>query len=370
MEMAPESRNSITHLIELFQAAPEKFDFFQAVRLIQNSFAQEQHSEQRKLLGEEVHLPQSLIRFRSKQSLSFASSDVANIRPHIQNDELLWFELTVTFLGLTGPNGVLPDHYTSLIISRIHSRNKDFALRDFLDLFNNRSISFFYQAWQKYRLPFQYERHRLEDDTEDPISTALISLAGHGSNELRERSSFRDEVLISYSGYFASLVRNAASLQQLLMAYFSVHVEVSQFRPRWIYLDESNQSSFSSAKHPQGLNMSLGDRAIVGTKFLDLQSMFRIQIGPLRWVEFLRFLPGMSEMQAVVELTHRFAGPDLDFEIQLLVRADRVPPMQFSEDCSNPLSLGQTTWLGTPDPDQILEDVSFQFGYGGRPMPS
>ena len=39
--------------------------------------------------------------------------------------------MTVAFMGLTGPLGVLPRHYTELLLARI--RGKDFSLRDFLD---------------------------------------------------------------------------------------------------------------------------------------------------------------------------------------------------------------------------------------------
>ena len=35
------------------------------------------------------------------------------------------------------------------------------GLREFLDIFNHRLISFFYRAWEKYRFPIAYEREQL-----------------------------------------------------------------------------------------------------------------------------------------------------------------------------------------------------------------
>ncbi|MBT5017388.1 MAG: type VI secretion system baseplate subunit TssG [Planctomicrobium sp.] len=368
MDMGTEDGKSTARLVRQLERAPEKFEFYQAVRLIQNVFLTDQTSRSPKLLGEDVHLSESMIRFRSKQSLSFEASEVSRIRTESIDEEIQYFDMTVSFFGLTGPTGVLPDHYSSLVIERSHTRNKDYALRDFLDLFNNRAISFFFQSWQKYRLPFIYERNRLGDKQEDPVTTSLISLTGHGGEGLSNRSSFRDEALLFYSGLFANQKRNAISLEQLISSYYGVTAKVIQFCSRWIYLTQTNQSSFPRPDTPEGQNLSLGNDAIIGTKFRDLQSLFRIEIGPLRWVEFLRFLPGMSEMNSLVEMTHRFAGGDLDFEVQLQVRADRVPPMEFSQGSPNPLALGQTTWLGSPDPEKILNDVCFRFGFGGRPF--
>ena len=58
-------------------------------------------------------------------------------------------------MGLAGTGGILPSHYTQLLIDRV--REKDFGLRDFLDLFNHRLIAQFYRAWEKCHFYVGYE---------------------------------------------------------------------------------------------------------------------------------------------------------------------------------------------------------------------
>ena len=81
-------------------------------------------------------------------------------------------------MGLTGPLGVLPHAYTELLLDRI--RQKDTALRDFLDLFHHRIISLFYQAWEKYRFTIAYERGE-----RDRFSHHLLDLIGLGTRACR-----------------------------------------------------------------------------------------------------------------------------------------------------------------------------------------
>ena len=69
--------------------------------------------------------------------------------------------MTVTFMGLAGTGGVLPGHYTQLLIDRV--REKDFGLRDFLDLFNHRLIAQFYRAWEKCHFFVGYESSQRRD---------------------------------------------------------------------------------------------------------------------------------------------------------------------------------------------------------------
>ena len=90
-------------------------------------------------------------------SLAFPAAEIQRLE--LPEDDAGQPRMDVNFLGLTGPQGVLPIYYTQLIAER--ARLRDTAIRDFLDIFNHRMISLFYRAWEKYRFPIGYERTQL-----------------------------------------------------------------------------------------------------------------------------------------------------------------------------------------------------------------
>src|SRR5437016_3049288 len=110
---------------ELLRAAC-RFDFFQAVRLA------EQLSSGYPVGGDQ--LPEA-VRFRVAPSLSYPSSSVVGLRRSDGRPGRPELDLEVAFMGLTGPGGVLPDHYSRLLIQQV--RGKHFSLREFFDLFNH-----------------------------------------------------------------------------------------------------------------------------------------------------------------------------------------------------------------------------------------
>ena len=85
-------------------------------------------------------------------------------------------EMVVSFLGLTGPSGALPHHYTTLLLRR--ARQGLFASREFLDLFNHRAASLFHRAWEKYRLAAAYELRAWTPPTGDRPDHAGVVLPG------------------------------------------------------------------------------------------------------------------------------------------------------------------------------------------------
>ena len=215
--MATESRRADPSVEHVLFGEGYRFDFFQAVRVL------ERLSSTRLPVGRSSIPSKEAVRFRSLLSLSFPSSTVYDVA-HSDNGANPP-EMVVAFMGLFGLAGVLPRHYTELLIERV--RQKDFALRDFLDLFNHRMISLFYRAWEKYRFPIAYERSRSSaGEGYDPFSLSLFNLIGMGTDGLRGKLKSGDEALLYYSGLVAQQPRSASALEAMLGDYFNVPVTV------------------------------------------------------------------------------------------------------------------------------------------------
>lgn len=358
-------------LISQLLAHGYEFDFFQAVRLLEQA-AKELPRLGIQELGDATSPRLEPVRFRAQASLSFASGDVSAVsnskarRRHRTDsqthDPEFPIEVTVPFMGLTGPNGALPDHYTALVIERSHQKTKDHSLREFFDLFNHRAITLFYLAWRKHRICEEYERMQGPGrDGEDRFTSALLSITGFGIPAVRGRHSFSDEFFLFYGGFFSNVRRTATGLMQILRNFLRSSVRIEEFQGRWLYLPEDVQSSFPDRNEPHGRNLSLGVNAVAGSRAWDRQSLFRVVLGPLDRETFLRYLPGSEALHTIEQIVRTYAGIHLDFEIQLVLKADDVPQCQLSgnENC-RPL-LGWTTWLGKSMIPVDSGDAVFRF---------
>ncbi len=202
------------------------FEFFQAVTLLQRLRAD------LRPVGKFSNPEDEAVQFRVNNKLGFPASQIQHIE--WQNDKPA--EMLVNFMGLTGPMGVLPYSYTELILERLKA--KDFSLQSFFDIFNHRSISLFYRAWQKYRFPVTYSLNE-----QDLFTHYLLDLIGLGTEGLQDRQALPDESLLHYVALLGMQSRSAAALEQLIGDYFQVPVECEQFRGAWYALDPATQCS-------------------------------------------------------------------------------------------------------------------------------
>jgi type VI secretion system protein ImpH len=307
---------------------PYRFEFFQAVRLLEKMFPE------RRPVGREASTTSEIIKFRSRMSLNFPASEIYEIKDadgNVPDEQKL--EMFINFMGMIGVSGVMPTHYTELVIDRI--RYRDTAMWAFLDIFTHRSVSLFFRAWEKYRFPIAYERGK------NDFTDYLFDFVGLGTDGLRGRMSLEDESLLPYSGLIAQKPHSADALANILSDYFGVRAKIEQFFGQWLELDEESFTKLGKA------NSSLGANAIVGSRVWEQQSKFRVALGAISFKQFQAFLPNGTAHKSLKSIISFMVGLEFDFDIQLILKAKEVPGCILTTRAMRRPMLGWTSFLKT-----------------------
>jgi type VI secretion system protein ImpH len=297
------------------------------------------------------------VRFAVALSLSFSAGEIAELREvsaERGDDRGTVPQMRVNFLGLTGPMGVLPTHYTELQMQRV--REKDTALRDFFDVLNHRTISLFYRAWEKYRLPSSFERHQITGmphGSADPISRALQGLIGHLVDRQQTKLHVPLEHLLYYTGLFSGGRRSAAALEMLLGEYFDIPIRVEQFRGQWWPLSANDQVRLPHAWEAEGKNNCLGVDTVIGEEAFSVDAGVQIVLGPLSRQQFADISPGGARIKALFQLAQLFAGPTFEFSLCYEVDKEAVPPAHLGEEAPVGLALGWGACLVETDGGEL-----------------
>lgn len=327
---------------------PFSFEFFQAVRLL------ERFLPGRKSVGKFAQPETEVARFAAHPSLAFPASQIQSL--DWKDDGPV--QMTVNFMGLQGPEGVLPNPYTSLIIER--QRASDTSLRDFLDIFNHRIISLFYRAWRKYRFDVACEHGE-----RDLFSRHLLSLIGLGTEGLRDRQSISDDSLIYYSGLLSQRPRSAQALQQILADYFEVPVAIEQFAGGWCRLDSETQCRLSDSRSASD---ELGLGAVVGDEVWNQQSSVRVVLGPLSLERYADFLPEGKSYEPLCSWVRFFSNDEWDFEVKLILDRQEVPACTLGSGGIAGPQLGWVSWVKSApfqrNPDDTV--LALEAAEGGR----
>ena len=325
-------------LNEKFQEEPYEFEFFQAVRLMERIYAD------RKSVGGDALPDQEIVRFRSKIGLEFPASEIQEIKRSVDQAGDERIEMIVNFMGMAGVSGVLPVHYTELVMDR--NRHRDTTLWAFLDIFTHRAVSLFYRAWSKYRFPVAYERGN------DDFTSFLFDFAGIGSKSLRGRLSVEDEALLPYSGLINQKPHSQNAIENIVGDQFSIRAKILQFFGQWLPLGKEDVT------HLGLQNSALGESAIIGNRVWDQQSKFRVRLGPMGFKKFLAFLPNGSAHNALFSVLKFLVGFEFDFDTQFVLKAKEVPSTVLTTRAVRRPMLGWTTWLKTgpfgSDDDQVV----------------
>jgi type VI secretion system protein ImpH len=334
-------------VIELLLNEPHRFHFAQCMNIVL-SLLRRQGIPYDKAFGQ-------VLRFRNNLSLAFPASEIRAVEvepkapftkrdalPALQSGEVSHIHITPAFIGLLGASGTLPLHDTERIASR-QALDGDASQQELIDLFSNRVIGLFYEAWGKYRV-----EHSLNIRGHDQLLPMLMALAGM-SKRCPGGQSEGEHVLLKNetTAYYAALLRtrpvSAGTVERVLAEYFGVPVRLEQFVGCWDAIPETRRSTLGTASPTLGFGAALGVRLWRS----DLRA--RLHIGPLNEDQVQDFLPGGRALRALKEMASLFAVPALRYEIRLLLAPACIKRMTLATRTRPARQLGWNTFLtGTP----------------------
>lgn len=361
--MSTASRRKDSSVIWRLINEPYQFTFTQAVRLLERFNALQKIGSQtfaRSPVARFLPSSSEAVRFKTRQTLSFSAAEIASIKTTSQKASMKQWQMQINFMGITGSSGVMPFHYSELVLDRI--KQKDSTIEDFFDLFNHRIISLFYQASIKYRFHIEYERRRLfpipgvETDNQTQL---LLSLIGMGTQRLTKRQHIHDESLLYYTGLLASRVRNASGLKQIIQSYFNIPVQIQEFIGQWQELINDVRTRLPGFESPRGQNNCLGKSVMLGRKGWFAQGKFRIILGPLNQQQLHTFAPGTATLRALNEIVRFYINFEHDYEFVMRIRRHHIPDRITLNPQSSPV-MGWNTWLATaprevPDDQEVMD---------------
>ncbi|MBB5020140.1 type VI secretion system protein ImpH [Chitinivorax tropicus] len=332
-------RDAMTILADLVRH-PANYEFYAALRLIEAA------NPDKPRMGESLRPQDDPVRLGQPPSLAFEPASVAQWQ---QTETGPVPRLGVNVLGLLGPNGPMPLHFSEYARDRLRNAN-DPTLSRFLDVFHHRLLSLFYRAWANAQPTVSMDR-----PGDDRFASYMAAMIGLRSEALTQRDSVPDWAKLHYAGRLAPHHHNAEGLAAILGDFFKVPVVIEQFVGHWMPLPKDGLC------HLQGRfgGQALGQTTVIGKKVWNAQHKFRIRVGPVRHADFQRLLPGGDSMQRLADWVRNYIGDALEWDVNVVLCREDVPRLKLGKTAR----LGWNTWVNSRRPDHDVADLKLKPGF-------
>lgn len=331
--MQTPKRQHAAVMIQRVLAAPYRYRFAQLLNILVRMLRQ-QGIPYRQAFGQ-------VVRFRNSVSLAFPASEIESMQ--VESADATGaprIHITSAFIGLLGANGTLPLHDTERTAARA-GMGADESWKPFIDLFSNRAVGLFYEAWGKYRV-----EHALDTRARDDLLPLLNALGGLRPTSFGPARPF-ESIPAAVAGFYAGLLRtrpiSASTVERVLSEYFGIPVRLEEFVGAWDPVPAKLRSTLGVTTPTLGFSAALGTRSWRN----DLR--VRLHIGPLDEEKAKAFLPHGRSHAALKEMVSLFAVPSVQYEIRLLLEKPCLKPLTLRTKGQDRRRLGWNTFLtGTP----------------------
>jgi len=261
----------------------------------------------------------------------------------------------VNFMGVATPSsfGSLPRRFAEEIRQLVRDRQP--ALRDFLDLFNHRLISLFLRARERHHPLVDFER-----GARGTFARALAALLGIATPGLAKRLALDDHALFARAGLLSLRPMPALALESLVSSVFGVPAAIEPFRPARHSIEPDDRNSLGRR------NARLGTDLFVGEEIVLVESRFRVRLGPLDLATYESLLPDRPGHRKLTDLVRFATRGELDFDLQVALAAAEIPALRLGAGDAARGRLGWSSWLASERPaDAPRDDAVFASDGGG-----
>ena len=201
-------------------------------------------------------------------------------------------EIYTNIAGIAGIEGILPDCYTEEFV--LFNRESKKAVSDFFDIFNDRILS----------LRYSFTKRQGVETLSVPIERSVVgniifSLSGFDFNEKLDAQQdnsdlnlIPEQFKVSAQNLFWRNTRSSSGLKAMLSSFFKVPVEIQQFTGGFVEVSPEEQTVIAR----KGSYNKLGKNTFLGSKVWDSTRGININIGPLNFEQYAKFLPKKSQM--------------------------------------------------------------------------
>jgi type VI secretion system protein ImpH len=146
-----------------------------------------------------------------------------------------------------------------------------------------------------------------------------------------------------YSGLLSRSVPSALAIEAAVEYFSNTNVRVRQFIERLLPISPEDQSQIGVA------NGRLGIDTVCGSLFRESQTKFQVDLGPLRYTRFIRFLPSGDMLRPIFSLIRYMVGIEYEFDVGVLLKREDVPPCILGAQGPDSPRLGWSTWIKSPE---------------------
>jgi type VI secretion system protein ImpH len=317
-------RSSTTSVVQRLFKDPYDFSFLQAVRLFQKLLPNGE------VIGTTLNPSEDPISFSGRYTYSLPSSDI--YRVYVTDNKPV---MEVNFWNIAGPHGALPNPLSEKVVERI--REGDFALKEFIDIFNHRLLSVYYCVAQKYSFVLSPK-----SSIQTTTGHMLCAIGGIDPNQ-DKYLSLPTKNLAQYAGIVWQRPRSAAGLEQILSDYFQVPIYIEQFVGAWTDINRRQRSFIGKRR---GRNHKLGRTTFLGKRFWQSGHHFIVHVGPLTAEQFHQFIPTGPAYVEMCDMIKFYSPLELTFQLKMsLKEKENLVALGFDTP-SRENRLGWTAILG------------------------